>query len=656
MMMMTTYQSVPTQKFVTFFKGLGRIRSFSEDRKLGRWLPEDQWAVRQPGSTCPDPCEKSKKPPKPSKSWLSVCKDPEVPLECDIRHNNCPPPPVKPDGPWYSLDNLLPKKKPSEKTPPPESCREKLKQRELCPEEEEVCENIVDKTIRIDIPPKPSDCRGANKEPCPAPVITLSCPPPKELNLTLWCSDPIYIRDRIPQTCQSDKLPYEEFRPKKTWKPAPFSLSNKIEQSQWPSSCSTSPVAYSEFKQVEIPRPLYTRYKSVELHNSNFLMTMIDAKCPETDNYSQPKTETKPCVERCPPPPSYIESVKEPPKSKCPPEKPFIVAGSCKPVKLKKTTKHTFRPKPSNIIEKCIRLNPFSSCKCDDNLQFREEVKKEESKPSPAKPKSRDPPKVITGTLTDEPQSFQGSAFHSHDPPRWMYNLCKPGIKQTPLVPPCETRHKEPDWCSETDGLNFYDDNNEGLRPKPPPDPYKPVKKQKLKPTKPPTKTENVVLESKESEEKFVLMPEKYNIRKMRKDDYSADVSEIPTFEKFLEVQKGPSKQGNKSYPPIKENILYDLQRICPNPPFNPAKQLTPCVKPSSTPECPKSSGSRRSYSTLTQTVYRNSYYPQFYKIQHRTDCGDSSEKCKIKSLQPKRECPEKKKVRTLEKLTFDIF
>ncbi|KAK6624507.1 hypothetical protein RUM44_011366 [Polyplax serrata] len=623
-------------------QGLGRIRSFSEDRKPGRWLPEDQWAVRQPGSTCPEPCDKKKKPPKPSKSWLSVCKDPEVPLQCDVRHSNCPPPPVKSDGPWYSLDNLIPKKK-QEKPPPLRCCREEMKRRELHGEEEEVCENIRDNNFVVHLKPDPATV-CTKPEPCPAPVVTLCCPLPKELDIMLWCGQPSKDSARIAQKCQSDKLPYQEFRPQKVWKPMPFSLPNKSEQKSLQPCCNVGPIAYAEFKQVDVPKPLYTRYKSVELTDCNFLFCMIDAKCPDEGqcrDYGSCVAITSIPNPNCLPP-DPRDACKE---KECPTEKRIITAGSCRPVRLKNAPKYTFRPKPTKLIEKRVSKNPCAQNKTCDSRQ----EESDENDCSPIKSTGNcEPPKVLTGTLTKEPQCFERCVPLSDKPPKWMSVLCGPGVKATPLVPP-ENKPLEPDtWCSETDGLKFYDSNNEGISPKPPPDPYKADVKldEPCIPALIPEPITQLIEDVSPSEfrDRFVLMPESYNIKNMRVDEPGKVDSDPSTVEKFIEAKTAPSKKCSKSYPPMKENILYDLQRMCPSVSFDPSKLNAPCRKPVK-PECPQPPKFCRSFSTLSPATFRNLTSPDFYKLQRRTECGDSSGKCKVRPLLPKpKECPEKPK------------
>lgn len=628
-----------------FFKGLGRIRSFSEDRKPGRWLPEDQWAVRQPGSTCPEPCDKPKKPTKPSKSWLSVCKDPEVPLECDVRHSNCPPPPVKTEEPWYSLDNLISKKK-QDKPPPLRTCREEIKRRELYGEKEEVCENIVDRNFIVDIKPEPTDCCTSKQEPCPAPVIMLSCPPPKELDLMLWCGQPSKESTRIAIKCQSDNLPYQEFRPQKAWKPPPFSLPKSNQVSLHHPCCNVGPIPFSEYKQVEIPKPLYTRYKSVELRDSNFMLCMVDATCPDVEQKRSLAITPFPNPKRIQQQPTEVCK-----KSESCPEKPLIQTGACKPVRIKNAPKYTFRPKPTKLVEKRVPKNPFAQHKSCD-LKSRNVEENERSECTPTKSTScTGPSKVITGTLTDEPQIFERNLFSSRNPPKWMYVLRKPGAKDTPLVPSCEQFPEEPDWVAETDGLKFYDGNDEGISPKPLPDPCT-VSTNNNKETAPAPSPEPDITETQETldqeyKNRFVLMPESFNIRNTRVEDPAKDDSISSSFEEFLEAQTAPSKKCTKSYPPMKENILYDLQRICSNPPFDPSKFNAPCRKLPKEDCSPQHPRFYRNFSTLSPATFNNLRSAELCKTQRRTECGDSTGKCKVRALVPKsRECVEKPKVR----------
>lgn len=599
-------------------------------------MPEDQWAVRQPGTTCPDPCT-PKKPVKPSKSWLCLCKDaPPEPLKCDIRHNNCPPPPSKSDGPWYSLDNLIPKKK-VEKPPPLKSCREEMKRKELAGE----CDEVCDKPFPLHIPPE--DCTS-KREPCPAPVVTLSCPLPKELDIMLWCGRPSVDRSRIAQKCQSDKLPYQEFRPQKTWKPPPFCLPRKGEPLPSRGRASpTGPIPYSEFKQLEVPKPLYTRYKSVELCDDSFMLCMIDATCPDNSETESTLAITPPsspisfCCN-----PDLPNETEQTCNNDC--EKRTIVAGSCRPVRIKKATTYAFRPKPTKLIERRIYKNPCANHKtCNFPFSPQENEENVENDDEPITPSTCGPPKTFTGTLTNEPQCYERDLPLDNCPPKWMFAFCKKGSKDSPLLPSLNEYPSEPDCSDETDGLKFYDNNNEGIHPQPPPDPCEKVKTEIVQEVEPPP-PEPEVCPIPEFRNRFVLMPEHFNIKYMRVEKETDDDASSSNVEKFLEAKAVPSKKSSKSFPPMKENILYDLQRMCPNSSFDPTKACNTCRTPP-VPECPRPHNFYRRFSTFTRLPFLNLRTEQLNKIQKRQECGDSSGKCKLRPPPKPKPCPEPKKV-----------
>ncbi|KAL0279323.1 UNVERIFIED_CONTAM: hypothetical protein PYX00_000915 [Menopon gallinae] len=610
-------------------QNIGRIRSVSEDRKPGSWSPEDQWAVRPPGSTCPEPCA-PKKPAKPAKSWLSICKDPQEPLPCDIRHNNCPPP-KETEKPWYSF---ITKKKSPAKLPPQSACRVEL-EKELeesgephCKEMEESFENR-EETREPEAPPPPCNER------LPAPVIRLSCPPPKDLDLMLWCGKPGLNVTKIAAQCQSDKMPYDEFRPKKSWKPPPFTLPSKCEVTQQPFSCNVGRAPLSEFKQVDIPKPLYTRYKSVELEDENFLLCMTDARCPEDGEGSRKLALQPPPAPKEPPP-----APKEPKNDAY--DRPFLVAASQKPVRLKCAPKFNFQAKPTKLVERRTFWNPCGQLKSSNSW---DKKPPEPTKPAPRKPpvtECASAPKVITGTLTDEPQTYRRNVM-CRKAPHWMYMLSKPGSKDTPLVPHLDTYPKEPDWCGETDGLKFYDGKDEGLCPKPNQDPYKrPANRPcpsdvcaTLSKSRPQTKEK-----PPEKKEKSILMPEKYNIRNCRppEDNKTAKLNDA-TFDEFIDAKTSNIRTCSKLYPQMKENILYDLVRNCPLPPFDPTNADPPPRRPPE-PECPQPMRYyNRKYSTFSAHHLRK---PQYAKVLNRLNSDDAESKCKPRKLVPKpRECKE---------------
>lgn len=580
--------------------------------------------MRSPGTTCPDPCA-PKKPVKPARSWLSICKDPPEHIPCDIRHNNCPPP-KDTDEPWYAF---FTKKKPPVKLPPRNACRMEMQKQEE--EIEPYCHEMVDNEWPLDCVPAQT-CPPQCPERQPAPVIRLSCPPPKDLDLMLWCGRPGLSVSRIAAQCHSDRMPYEEFRPRKMWKPPPFSMPNKFDAPpQQPFCSNVGRAPLSEYKQVDIPKPLYTRYKSVELEDENFLLCMTDAKCPGDEEDRKKSALQPPPIEKVQPPPP------PPPKPKvdlsC--ERPILVAASQKPVRLRCAPKFEFRSKPTKLVERRPLWNPCAQHKACNMCQIEPPAPEASTAHEFSPNECVSAPNAITGSLTDEPQTFQRN-FMSRRPPHWMFMLSKPGSKNTPLVPQADSNSTDPDWCGETDG------HDDGIFPKPPLDPCKrPANRPDTTvcspppPPPPPPPQDEIVQEPKE---KFVLMPEKYDIRNKRPPEEEKNVNlEDVTFQEFIDAKTTNVRTCSKLYPQMKENILYDLVRNCPLPPIDPTKADPPPRKP----DCPQPIRyQNRKYSTFSPCHLRK---PLYAKVFNRLKSDDHSGKCKPRKMTPKpRECKEK--------------
>lgn len=410
------------------------------------------------------------------------------------------------------------------------------------------------------------------EEPKPAPTPSFILP--KELDLKVWCGRPSARTRRIASQCQSDRLPYHEFRPRFEIKKPPFSLPCKppAQAALPPVCCNPCQVPFAEYKQVEIPRPLYTRYKSVELQNSRFLLCPTEVHCPEEapgpSLAMQPYPEKKGCEKKSKSCLDLDDRV------------PRIVTSSCKPTRLKNAPKFTFRPKPTKLVERIVPKNPCAKLK-SCNLNFPE---KTEAEKPPVKiremTQEEGPAKVITSNLTDEPTMLE-KFKPSTKPPAWMYMLTKPGAKETPLVPCLEEYPEEPDWCGETDGLKFYDGDDGEIVPKPPKDPCRRVANAPPPDEKPPEPLPiDPVEECREFIQRPVLMPEKYKIKERTCDDAAPPQEDYTnaSFEEYIEAKVSKAKVAAKVYPAIKENIFYDLERWKCNPPFDPKKDET-CAK-----------------------------------------------------------------------------
>lgn len=522
----------------------------SEGRKPEEWKPEDQWSVRQPESIC------GAKLPKPSKSWLSIFKsDCTPPPECDYRLTNCPP--QERVYPWYKT---LLDKKPSEK-PPISTCRREMESQKLAAEAAEERDlGYVPETRPIWPEEEEDICYKA--EIMPTPIVGF--PLPKGVDPTLKCCRPPCDYRKI---SPFQRLPYDEFRapePEPPFKPEPprFSLPQKIETlpKNYPTCLAqdeTGKFPFAEYKKVDLPKPLYRRFKSVELADVNNLFTMTDARCPPDSSNRGTTLKMQP--------PRLKKEKKEPVVEY--EERPYVAGHTCKPIKLRTCPQfEPFRPKPTKLIETLKFRNPCAQYKkCSLKT-----VKKEKSicmkKPKTSKP-SNNNYKVLTSTMTDEPPLLK-RFYPSTRPPGWMYQLSKPGARDTPLVPCTDDYPKEPDWCGETDGLRFYDGVDGNIRPKPGPDPCRTTANEKggrviRKP---------VVEAKKETPrkhiERFVLMPDKYNVKTSRPGSCLPARMKEPkaSFQEYLDSQRGAFASCHL---PPKEDIMYDIQRVAEVPTTN---------------------------------------------------------------------------------------